>query len=94
MAYRNHSIAEIREIEARVRTVADLLGKIASEMQDLGVDSIELQTDSVMNHKFSPVEDWSVKVQIEADKQLRKVRRGKVAEVQPAKKGVKRPAKK
>ena len=79
MAFRNHSVTEIRGIESRIRSVADMLGKIADEMAELECVSLKLQSDSVMNHKFTPVEDWSVKVQVEAEKQLRKIRRDKEA---------------
>ena len=79
MAFKNHSPARIREIKDRFSAIADTLESIAKEMDEIGCESISLQSESVLNHRLLPIEDWIYRIRGDAEKQLRKRRREREA---------------
>lgn len=79
MALKPHSPERLRDIASRFSAVADVLISLAKELEDLKADSLQIQSESVLNHRLVPIEDWIYRVRGEAEKQLRKLRREREA---------------
>lgn len=80
MALREHQKEDILLIRSRFIAIADSLQTLIDDMEKAGCESVEFQSESVLNHKLAPIEDWVYRVRGLAEKRLRKLRLRKDAE--------------
>ena len=79
MALSKHRKEDLLSIRKRFVAIADSLEQLAREMDSLGCETIEFQSESVLNHRLVPLEDWIYRVRGIAEKRLRKFRREREA---------------
>lgn len=74
-----HRESDVKAIEDRIREIADGLAEIRREMKELGQETIDMQSESILNHRVVPIEDWLFRLKHKTEKEFRKIRRDKEA---------------
>lgn len=71
MGYEPHTTDDIRRLRERFEDIVSQIKAVEKRLSEEGVALVEVQTATAINRHLVPLEDWSLKIGLEANRSIR-----------------------